>query len=71
MEVGKPGPNEARVKHTAIGLNMIDTYMRRGWYKPDLPFTPGNFTFPALVLHLQYFNIGVILSCIDLLLSNF
>lgn len=41
MEVGKPGPGQARVKHTAIGLNMIDTYFRRGLYKTDLPFIPG------------------------------
>jgi NADPH2:quinone reductase len=41
VEVGKPGPNQARVKHTAIGLNMIDAYFRKGWYKVDLPFTPG------------------------------
>lgn len=41
VEVGKPGPGQARVKHTAIGLNMIDTYFRRGLYKTQLPFIPG------------------------------
>ncbi|KAG0569661.1 hypothetical protein M758_6G102100 [Ceratodon purpureus] len=41
VEVGKPGPNQAKVKHTAIGLNLIDTLFRRGLYKTDLPFTPG------------------------------
>jgi NADPH2:quinone reductase len=41
VELGKPGPKQARVKHAAIGLNMIDTYFRRGQYKADLPFVPG------------------------------
>src|SRR5262245_66056105 len=37
-----PGPGEARVRHTAIGVNFIDVYFRRGIYKaPALPFTPG------------------------------
>jgi len=37
-----PGPGEARVRHTAIGLNFIDVYFRTGLYKsPALPFTPG------------------------------
>ena len=37
-----PGPGEARVRQTAIGVNFIDVYFRRGIYKaPQLPFTPG------------------------------
>jgi NADPH:quinone reductase len=37
-----PGPGQARVRHTAIGVNYIDVYFRRGLYKPPaLPFTPG------------------------------
>ncbi|HVR93232.1 MAG TPA: quinone oxidoreductase [Casimicrobiaceae bacterium] len=35
--VGEPGPGEARVRHTAIGLNYIDTYHRTGLYKLPLP----------------------------------
>lgn len=44
VEVGAPGPGEVRVRHTAIGLNFIDTYFRTGLYSPPngLPFTPGN-----------------------------
>lgn len=39
----EPGPGEARIRHTAIGLNFIDTYFRTGLYKPAAyPFTPGN-----------------------------
>src|SRR4051812_8230086 len=41
VPVGEPGPGEARVRHTAIGLNFIDTYHRCGLYKLPLPFTPG------------------------------
>ncbi|MEK9866265.1 MAG: quinone oxidoreductase [Betaproteobacteria bacterium] len=35
--VGKPGRGEARVRHTAIGLNFIDTYHRSGLYPLPLP----------------------------------
>ncbi|MDC7685007.1 quinone oxidoreductase [Asticcacaulis sp. BYS171W] len=42
VEVGAPGPGEVRLRHTAIGVNFIDTYFRSGLYKTDLPFTPGN-----------------------------
>jgi len=37
VAVGAPGPGEARVRHTAIGLNYIDTYHRTGQYKLALP----------------------------------
>ena len=32
VEVGQPGPGEARVCHHAVGLNYIDTYHRSGLY---------------------------------------
>jgi len=32
IEVGRPGPGEVRIRHTAIGLNYIDTYLRSGLY---------------------------------------
>src|SRR5580698_6332837 len=32
-----PGKGQARVKHTAIGVNFIDTYHRSGLYKLPLP----------------------------------
>jgi len=41
VEVGEPGPNEVRVRHTAIGLNFIDVYQRTGLYPGDLPATLG------------------------------
>lgn len=37
-----PGPGEALVRHTAVGLNYIDVYFRSGLYKaPTLPATLG------------------------------
>lgn len=35
-------PDEARVRHVAIGLNFIDTYQRSGLYKVPLPAIGGN-----------------------------
>ncbi len=32
IDLGRPGPGEVRVRHTAIGLNYIDTYHRSGLY---------------------------------------
>ena len=37
VELGRPGPDEALVRHTAVGLNYIDTYMRSGLYPLALP----------------------------------
>jgi NADPH:quinone reductase len=42
VTVGNPGPGEARVRHTAIGVNYIDTYHRSGLYKLPLPFVLGS-----------------------------
>jgi NADPH2:quinone reductase len=37
VELPPPGPGEIRVRHTAIGLNFIDTYHRSGLYPLSLP----------------------------------
>ena len=37
VEVGDPGPGEARVRNHAIGVNFIDIYFRSGLYPLDLP----------------------------------
>src|SRR5438034_10954027 len=37
VSVGEPGPGEVRIRHTAVGLNYIDTYQRSGLYKLPLP----------------------------------
>src|SRR6185437_1177066 len=37
VEVDKPAPDEAQVRHTAIGVNYIDVYDRTGLYPAELP----------------------------------
>ncbi|GHD02998.1 quinone oxidoreductase [Pseudorhodoferax aquiterrae] len=37
VEVGDPGPGQARVRHSYIALNFIDTYFRTGRYPLALP----------------------------------
>lgn len=37
VEVGLPGAGQVRVKHDAVGLNMVDTYYRTGLYPLELP----------------------------------
>src|SRR5947209_9072056 len=37
VEVGEPGDGQARVRHTAVGVNYIDTYHRSGLYPLPLP----------------------------------
>ncbi len=41
VEVHEPGPDEALVRHSAIGLNFIDTYHRTGLYPVHLPIILG------------------------------
>lgn len=41
VEVGEPGPGQVLLRHTAIGLNYIDTYHRSGAYKVPLPTVLG------------------------------
>ncbi len=37
VQVGDPGPGQARVRNHAVGLNYLDTYQRSGMYKMELP----------------------------------
>src|ERR1700693_758898 len=37
VQVGKPGPGEVRIRHTAVGLNFVDIYNRSGLYPVQLP----------------------------------
>jgi len=42
IEVGEPGPGQAYIRHTAIGLNFADTHNREGRYPlPSLPHVLG------------------------------
>ncbi len=43
LDPGTPGPEEALIRHTAIGINFIDTYHRSGLYPlPALPSSLGS-----------------------------
>ncbi len=37
VEVGEPGPGQARVRHSFIAVNFIDIYFRTGRYPLPLP----------------------------------
>ena len=42
VDVGEPGPDEVRVRHTAIGLNFTDIHHRTGRYPgPGFPLVLG------------------------------
>jgi NADPH2:quinone reductase len=42
VQVGDPGPGQVRLRHTAIGVNFLDTYQRSGLYPMQLPQIGGN-----------------------------
>ena len=42
VPVGDPGPGQVRIRHTAIGVNFVDTYQRSGLYPMQLPAIAGN-----------------------------
>jgi NADPH2:quinone reductase len=42
VDVPAPGAGQARIRHTAIGVNYIDTYQRSGLYPMPLPSGAGN-----------------------------
>jgi NADPH:quinone reductase len=42
VQVGDPGAGQARIRHTAIGVNFVDTYQRSGLYPMQLPMVAGN-----------------------------
>jgi NADPH2:quinone reductase len=42
VQVAAPGQGQVRVRHTAIGVNFIDTYQRSGLYPIQLPQVAGN-----------------------------
>lgn len=41
IDVPNPGPGEARIKQTCVGLNFIDVYQRKGIYPLSLPTSIG------------------------------
>jgi NADPH:quinone reductase len=42
VAVGDPGQGQIRIRHTAIGVNFVDTYQRSGLYPMQLPQVAGN-----------------------------
>jgi NADPH:quinone reductase len=42
VQVGEPGPGQVRIRHTAIGVNFVDTYQRSGLYPMQVPAVAGN-----------------------------
>ena len=42
VPVGEPGPGQVRVRHTAVGVNFVDTYHRTGLYPAPLPAVLGS-----------------------------
>ena len=42
VQVGEPAQGQVRIKHTAIGVNFVDTYQRSGLYPMQLPQVAGN-----------------------------
>jgi NADPH2:quinone reductase len=42
VQVDEPGQGQVRIKHTAIGVNFVDTYQRSGLYPMQLPAVAGN-----------------------------
>ena len=61
IEIGKPGPTEVQVRHTAIGLNYIDVYDRTGLYAGELPSGLGREAaglITALGRNVRGFRVG-------------
>ena len=61
VEVGDPGPGQARVKNVACGLNFIDTYHRTGLYPVPLPSgigLEGSGVIEALAPDVTYLKVG-------------
>ena len=42
VQVGDPGQGQVRIRHTAIGVNFVDTYQRSGLYPMQVPQVAGN-----------------------------
>jgi NADPH:quinone reductase len=42
VQVSEPGAGQVRLRHTAVGVNFVDTYQRSGLYPMQLPAVAGN-----------------------------
>ena len=63
-----PGPGEACIRHTAIGVNFIDVYHRSGAYPVPLPGCPGleaAGVIEALGAGVEGLAVGQRVACVD------
>ena len=44
VQVGDPGPGEARVRHKACGLNFLDVYQRSGFTRAPVATSASQFS---------------------------
>lgn len=61
IDVPDPAPGEVRLRHTAIGLNFIDTYQRSGLYPVPLPSGLGSEAagvVEAVGAGVRHFKVG-------------
>lgn len=63
VEIGEPGNGEVRIKQTALGLNFIDVYHRKGLYKADPPFFPGKCWVVDIGKRWCHYEAYLLLSC--------
>lgn len=69
VQVGAPGPGELRIRHTAIGVNFHDTYVRTGLYRtltlPGIPGLEAAGVVEAVGSGVTEFTVGDRVSYID------
>jgi NADPH:quinone reductase len=69
VEVGEPGPDELLLRHTAIGVNFHDTYVRTGLYRtlklPGIPGLEAAAVVEKVGAHVTGFATGDRVSYID------
>ena len=58
VSVGKPGPGEARIRHTAVGLNFVDIYNRSGVY-PHFSFAASAYNESCRLLSASSCDFGL------------
>ena len=61
VDIGEPGPGQARVRHSAIAVNFIDVYFRSGRYPAQLPSGLGSDAVgvvEAIGTGVNYLNVG-------------
>lgn len=69
VDVAEPGPDDLLIRHTAIGVNFHDTYVRSGLYQtlklPGIPGLEAAAVVEKVGSHVKDFAIGDRISYID------